>query len=69
LVVADQGEGIAPEDLPQVFNYGFTTKPDGNGFGLHASANLMRQLGGEIGIESEGRERGARVRLRFPPGE
>ncbi|HYD42520.1 MAG TPA: substrate-binding domain-containing protein [Anaeromyxobacter sp.] len=68
LVFADEGEGIPQENLPRIFSYGFTTKPGGNGFGLHSCANTMRQLGGTILVESEGAGRGARVTLRFPVG-
>jgi DNA-binding LacI/PurR family transcriptional regulator/signal transduction histidine kinase len=66
LVFEDQGEGIPPEHLARIFTYGFTTKPGGNGFGLHTCANMMRQLGGDIRVESDGADRGARVTLRLP---
>ena len=38
VVIADNGTGIAPEHLRRIFTQGFTTKKDGHGFGLHASA-------------------------------
>jgi signal transduction histidine kinase len=57
--VADRGEGIAPESLDRIFARGFTTKSDGNGFGLHACADYMTQMGGRISVASEGRGRGA----------
>jgi DNA-binding LacI/PurR family transcriptional regulator/signal transduction histidine kinase len=66
LTLRDEGEGISAEHLPRVFAYGFTTKAAGNGFGLHACANIMRQLRGEIRVESDGLDRGARVTLCFP---
>ena len=44
--VEDNGCGISAEAMPRLFNYGFTTKPDGHGFGLHSSALAARELGG-----------------------
>jgi DNA-binding LacI/PurR family transcriptional regulator/signal transduction histidine kinase len=64
--ITDSGAGIAPEHLRHIFEYGFTTKPDGHGFGLHTCANHMAQLGGAIRVESEGTGRGATFTLRFP---
>jgi DNA-binding LacI/PurR family transcriptional regulator/signal transduction histidine kinase len=69
LAFQDGGEGISAEHLPRVFSFGFTTKPGGSGIGLHTCANMMRQMGGDIRVESEGAGRGARVTLRFPLGE
>ena len=66
LEVADTGTGIAPEALARLFEFGFTTKKDGHGFGLHASANLAKELGGEINAFSEGPGRGARFTLHLP---
>jgi DNA-binding LacI/PurR family transcriptional regulator/signal transduction histidine kinase len=57
--VSDTGEGIPPECLGRIFSHGFTTKKDGNGFGLHTCANYMAQMGGRISVASEGRGRGA----------
>jgi DNA-binding LacI/PurR family transcriptional regulator len=63
---ADAGEGITPENAPRIFTYGFTTKPDGHGFGLHTCANHVRQMGGNIQAESDGPDRGASFVLSFP---
>jgi two-component system, NtrC family, sensor kinase len=49
-----------------LFEFGFTTKKDGHGFGLHASANLAKELGGELSGHSNGPGRGARFTLRVP---
>jgi len=42
--VRDNGVGIPPENLTRIFSHGFTTKNNGHGFGLHASANTAQQM-------------------------
>ena len=66
ITIADNGIGIAPEHLNRVFEFGFTTKPDGHGFGLHISANLARELGGEMRCYSAGLGQGALFTLDLP---
>jgi signal transduction histidine kinase len=66
LEVEDSGCGIAREHLPLIFTHGFTTKPDGHGFGLHYAACNAAELGGTLSAESEGLGRGATFRLVFP---
>ena len=50
LVVADNGQGIAPEHLDRIFNPFFGTKDPGKGtgLGLSISYGLMRRYGGRI---------------------
>jgi signal transduction histidine kinase len=64
--VSDTGEGIPPENLDRIFAFGFSTRPDGNGLGLHSCANDVRQLGGRIRVESQGRGAGACFSLLLP---
>ena len=64
--IEDTGVGIAADVLTRLFAFGFTTKKDGHGFGLHASANLAKELGGEISVYSDGPGRGARFSLSLP---
>jgi NO-binding membrane sensor protein with MHYT domain/signal transduction histidine kinase len=64
--IEDTGVGIAADVLTRLFAFGFTTKKDGHGFGLHASANLAKELGGEINAHSDGPGRGARFSLSLP---
>src|SRR5690606_11687221 len=59
IIVSDNGEGIAPENLSRIFGYGFTTKRHGHGFGLHSSALAAKEIGGALSVESEGRGKGA----------
>lgn len=64
--VSDNGKGISTQDLHHIFAHGFSTKENGNGFGLHASANTAIELGGTVKGESEGPDRGANFTLSLP---
>ena len=66
VAVADTGCGIAAADLVRVFHMGFTTREEGNGFGLHSAANAATEMGGRLRAESEGPGRGARFVLELP---
>ncbi len=66
VVVADTGVGIVAEHLEQIFRHGFTTRVDGHGFGLHASANSIAELGGSIAVASAGVGRGATFTVELP---
>lgn len=65
--VQDTGTGIAPEVIPRVFDPFFTTKKrdEGTGLGLSLSAEIVRQHGGEITIESV-LGKGTRVKIELP---
>jgi PAS domain S-box-containing protein len=64
--VIDTGVGIPRENLDRVFSYGFTTRAEGHGFGLHSSALAARELGGTLGAESPGPGMGATFTLTLP---
>ena len=64
--VADNGVGISPEQTKSLFQHGFTTKPNGHGFGLHASAITATELGGSLSVYSDGLGEGAAFTLRIP---
>lgn len=66
IVVEDNGVGIAADVRTKLFQHGFTTKPGGHGFGLHASAIVMRELGGQLSFDSDGVGRGARFTIDVP---
>ena len=54
ICVADTGSGIAPEDLPHVFERGFTRRPDGSGegLGLYIVRTFALEHGGRAEAES-----------------
>jgi signal transduction histidine kinase len=67
LVIEDTGIGIAPEDLPRVFEKGFTgyngrEHLKSTGIGLYLSKRVADMLGHSLKIESEP-GRGTRVRI------
>jgi len=64
--VIDTGVGIPRENLDRIFNYGFTTRADGHGFGLHSAALAAKELGGSLRAESPGPGRGATFTLTLP---
>jgi C4-dicarboxylate-specific signal transduction histidine kinase len=50
--VRDNGGGIHPDVMSKLFTYGYSTKPNGHGFGLHASAVAAQDLGGRLTVAS-----------------
>ncbi|WPB75470.1 AAA family ATPase [Archangium violaceum] len=66
ILVVDDGVGIAPELMGKLFMHGFTTRKDGHGFGLHASALAAQMLKGQLKLESKGPGQGAVATLELP---
>jgi PAS domain S-box-containing protein len=69
LTVEDEGVGIAPKDLPKVFDAFFTTRTTvGTGIGLFVAKQFVEGHGGRIGIESscESDKHGTIVRVFLP---
>ena len=67
LVISDTGIGIAPEDLPRVFDRGFTgcngrLEQRSSGIGLYLCRRILDQLGHSIEIQSTP-GKGTQVRL------
>lgn len=52
LTLSDTGGGIAPLDLPEIFNPFFTTKPAGTGLGLSLCRKIVRLHKGVMEIDN-----------------
>jgi signal transduction histidine kinase len=67
LAVADNGCGIPPESLPQLFDPFYTTKSvgEGTGLGLSISHGIITGHGGRIEVESDVNE-GTEFRVYLP---
>jgi two-component system, sporulation sensor kinase E len=65
LLFGDSGAGIKPGDLVRLFEPYHTTKPGGHGLGLMIVQRIMREHGGQIGVESK-EGLGTVVTLQFP---
>ncbi len=70
LRVADNGIGIAPERLPEVFDMFVQLSPGsmagGLGLGLTLARSIMRRHGGDIEARSAGRGKGSEFIVRLP---
>ena len=66
LCIVDNGIGIAPERLQTIFQFGFSTKKEGGGIGLHAGTLFVNKLGGTITAFSDGVGAGATVEILLP---
>ena len=71
LCVEDNGRGIPPEDLPRIFDKGFTggdrQKNGATGIGLYLCKKLCERLGIALSVASKEGE-GTTVTLEFPVG-
>jgi PAS domain S-box-containing protein len=65
LLFGDTGSGIKQEDFARLFQPYYTTKPGGHGLGLMIVRRIMRDHGGQVGIESKAGA-GTLVTLQFP---
>ncbi len=66
LSIKDTGCGFTPEESEKIFQFGFTTKGSGSGFGLHSCANFMTANNGSLTASSPGKGQGAEFIAKFP---
>jgi nitrogen fixation/metabolism regulation signal transduction histidine kinase len=64
VAVMDNGPGIPPEYMEDIFTPFFSTREDGSGIGLSFSKQIVRLHGGNISIQSES-GKGTIVSLKF----
>ncbi len=69
VIVSDEGEGIPEENLSQIFNPFFTTRPigSGTGLGLSIARQIVDRHGGTIEVVSRPGA-GTRMTVRLPRG-
>lgn len=65
LTVEDSGEGIPENLLQKIFEPYFTTKVDGTGLGLTMAYKVVKEHGGDIGVQSE-QGRGTCFTIKLP---
>lgn len=66
LTIRDRGIGMSQETLDKLFCFGFTTKQNGHGFGLHSASNDAIAMGGKLSATSEGPGKGSAFSLDLP---
>lgn len=68
LRVRDTGCGISRDDISKIYEPFFTTKSNGHGLGMMIVMRIMREHGGQVGIDSTP-GKGTTVTLQFPKPE
>jgi len=68
IAVTDTGSGMPPEVLAHVLEPFYTTKTNGSGLGLTIAAQIVRDHGGELKVESREGE-STTVTMRLPAAE
>ncbi|RRR78356.1 MAG: response regulator [Candidatus Viridilinea halotolerans] len=63
--ISDSGAGIAPQDLPKIFEPFYTTRTKGTGLGLAVSYSIIEQHHGELAVRSQ-LGVGTTFRIRLP---
>jgi len=61
----DTGSGIAPEELPKIFDPFYTTREEGTGLGLAISHQIIKSHGGTIEVAETGPQ-GTTFKIRLP---
>jgi signal transduction histidine kinase len=63
--IADEGEGVLPEDVEKIFKLYYTTKANGSGIGLSLVYRIVQMHDGAIEVRSEV-GRGTTMTVRLP---
>jgi signal transduction histidine kinase len=63
--ISDTGKGIPAEQMEQIFDAFFTTKPEGVGMGLRISRSIIESHGGRLWASANS-ERGATFHFTLP---
>ena len=66
IIFADNGPGIPAGIVERVFDPMFSGKEGGQGMGLTIARNLVTAHGGQISVLTDGRRRGANLRILLP---
>ncbi len=53
MIIADNGPGIHPKILDRIFEAGFTTRPDGHGYGLAVCKRIVEQHNARLSVQSQ----------------
>lgn len=69
VVVGDNGRGIAPNALQDLFKAFSSSKRKGMGLGLAISRSIAQSHGGDLTVDPGGHGRGARFELTLPAGD
>jgi len=65
--IEDSGPGICPVYRKQIWDYGFTTRGEGHGYGLFYTRGLVTMLGGSVQLMNEPSDLGgAHFRMTLP---
>jgi signal transduction histidine kinase len=65
VTIKDTGSGIQADDMPHIFDQGFSKSEGGSGVGLPLCKQIIESFGGRIGVESES-GKGTRVFFTLP---
>lgn len=65
LSIADNGDGVSPENMEKIFEPFFSTRQNGLGLGLPMTRRVMEEHGGRVEFDSTGGT-GSKVRLVLP---
>ena len=55
IAVEDNGSGVAAENQDKLFTYGFTTKSNGHGYGLHSCKGYLDEMNGNDNLSKSER--------------